>query len=47
MILYSLAGGVLWHLLVRPEEERDLAQRFGAAYAEYSTRVRCWIPRLR
>src|SRR5699024_2326152 len=47
VIAYSLAGGVLWHLLVRPEEERDVAGRFGAAYARYSARVRCWVPRRR
>src|SRR5699024_12773340 len=32
VIAYALAGAVLWHLLVRPEEERDLASRFGADY---------------
>lgn len=47
VIVYSLAGGVLWHLLVRPEEGRDLAARFGADYARYSARVRCWVPRVR
>lgn len=47
VIVYALAGGVLWHLLVRPSEEQDLAARFGAEYARYSGRVRCWVPRLR
>lgn len=45
VILYSLAGGVLWHLLVRPEEEQDLAERFGEGYSRYRAQVRCWVPR--
>lgn len=40
-----VAGGVLWHVMVRPIEERDLAARFGAPYAAYREAVRCWIPR--
>lgn len=47
VIAYALAGAVLWHLLVRPEEEGDLAARFGADYARYRAQVRCWVPRLR
>lgn len=46
VVLYALAGGVLWHVLVRPEEEGDLAERFGADYARYRAEVRCWVPAL-
>jgi protein-S-isoprenylcysteine O-methyltransferase Ste14 len=45
IILYALSGAVLWHILVRPEEEKDLAQRFGNSYLEYQQKVKCWIPR--
>lgn len=44
-ILYAIAGGVLWDLLVRPIEERDLHARFGEPYARYRDAVRCWWPR--
>ena len=47
VIVYALAGSVLWHLLVRPAEERDLAERFGADYAAYRAAIRCWIPSAR
>lgn len=46
VLLYAVAGGVLWHVLVRPAEERDLAERFGQEYARYRAHVRCWLPRL-
>lgn len=46
VIAYALAGGMLWHLFVRPEEEGDLAERFDAEYLRYSQQVRCWVPRL-
>ena len=45
VILYAVAGGVLWHLLVRPMEERDLLQRFGDEYEAYRDRVGLWMPR--
>jgi protein-S-isoprenylcysteine O-methyltransferase Ste14 len=46
-LAYAVAGGVIWHLVARPMEERDLAQRFGDSYEHYRGEVRCWIPRLR
>lgn len=45
VLVYVLAGGLLWQLLVRPVEERDLLERFGAGYTAYRASVRCWIPR--
>lgn len=42
---YSLTGAVLWHFFVRPVEERDLVQRFGAEYRQYRQQVRLWLPR--
>lgn len=44
---YALAGALLWHVAVRPVEERDLLARFGDDYAAYRAQVRCWWPRLR
>ncbi|MGL6075492.1 MAG: methyltransferase family protein [Fimbriiglobus sp.] len=45
VILYALAGGPVWHVLVRPWEELDLEQRFGESYRCYRASVRCWLPR--
>ena len=44
IILYSIVGAFLWHILVRPIEERDLEKRFGKPYLEYKNRVKCWVP---
>ncbi|MFY9343113.1 MAG: isoprenylcysteine carboxylmethyltransferase family protein [Planctomycetota bacterium] len=46
VVLYALAGAVLWHLVARPPEERDLARRFGPPFAAYRDRVGLWLPRL-
>jgi protein-S-isoprenylcysteine O-methyltransferase Ste14 len=43
---YVIAGAVFWNVAVRPVEEADLAERFGAEYETYRAAVRCWIPRL-
>lgn len=47
IVVYAALGAVLWHTVVRPAEERDLAARFGAAYLAYRARVRCWVPTVR
>lgn len=45
VIVYALCGSLVWNHLVRPWEEKDLLERFGAPYAAYRDRVSCWIPR--
>ena len=45
VIAYALAGAPFWNWLVRPWEERDLEQRFGAEFRAYRAAVRCWLPR--
>lgn len=47
ILVYSLLGATIWHLVVRPIEERDMVKRFGASYLDYRERVKCWIPRFR
>ena len=44
---YAASGAVVWHVLVRPAEERDLASRFGAPYDAYRRSVPLWWPRRR
>ena len=46
IIIYSISGAILWHVMVRPMEEKDLEYRFGKSYLAYKKRVRCWIPNL-
>jgi protein-S-isoprenylcysteine O-methyltransferase Ste14 len=45
VIAYAMLGGPVWHLLVRPWEEADLEQSFGASYRRYCAEGRCWLPR--
>ena len=45
--IYSVLGALVWHLVVRPSEERDMAQRFGEPYEVYRRQVSCWMPTFR
>ena len=47
VLLYALMGGLIWQLIFRQLEERDLHEKFGADYQKYQNGVRCWIPRRR
>ncbi len=42
--LYALMGSAIWQLVFRPLEEDDMTERFGAAYEQYRTNVKCWLP---
>jgi protein-S-isoprenylcysteine O-methyltransferase Ste14 len=44
VVVYALAGSLLWNYAVRPHEEADLEARFGEPYRVYRDTVRCWIP---
>ena len=45
VLAYVIAGGVFWHVVVRPVEEQDLVQAFGEPYLRYRVRVPLWWPR--
>lgn len=47
VLVYVVAGGILWNLAIRPSEEADLDARFGEPFRHYCREVKCWIPRLR
>ena len=47
ILIYSLLGALVWHLVVRPIEEQDMARRFGDSYLKYRQRVSCWLPTFR
>ncbi len=44
IFIYTIFGGLIWHLVVRPIEEENMSIRFGEAYLSYKEKVRCWIP---
>lgn len=46
ILAYAIVGAVVWHVVVRPIEERDMTIRFGEPYLEYRNRIKCWIPTL-
>lgn len=43
---YVIIGAVLWQVVVRPIEEKDMEKRFGKEYNDYRTRVSCWMPKI-
>ncbi|GAB3620414.1 isoprenylcysteine carboxylmethyltransferase family protein [Glutamicibacter endophyticus] len=45
-VIYALAGAAVWNWAIRPVEENDLHERFGASFHSYQEHVACWIPRL-
>ena len=44
-VILAIGGGVVWHVGIRPSEERYLAATFGEPYERYRAAVRCWVPR--
>jgi len=44
VIAYAVAGSLVWNYIVRPLEEADLKERYGAEFERYREAVRCWIP---
>lgn len=46
VLVYVVAGGLIWNALARPPEEHHLTLEFGEEYERYTRNVRCWIPRL-
>ena len=46
VVVYAIAGSLVWNYAIRPHEEADLEHRFGDEFRRYRDAVRCWIPRL-
>jgi protein-S-isoprenylcysteine O-methyltransferase Ste14 len=47
VVLYALAGSLVWNWVIRPLEEQDLEHRFGDEFRTYRRRVACWVTRVR
>jgi protein-S-isoprenylcysteine O-methyltransferase Ste14 len=47
ILLLVMGAGVLWHLIRRKDEEKDLQRVFGRNYELYRRSVRCWMPQRR
>lgn len=45
VIVYAVAGSLVWNYAIRPHEEADLERRFGTDFRRYRDAVRCWVPR--
>lgn len=46
LLIYTLLGGLLWHFVVRPVEEKNMLKRFGEEYQRYRGQVKLWVPKL-
>jgi protein-S-isoprenylcysteine O-methyltransferase Ste14 len=46
VVVYAVAGSLVWNYVIRPHEEADLEQRFGREFRAYRSSVRCWVPQL-
>jgi len=44
VLIYSLLGAFARHYVVRPVEERELTERFGAEYLSYRATTSLWFP---
>ncbi|MDI2023423.1 hypothetical protein PJL18_03971 [Paenarthrobacter nicotinovorans] len=45
VVAYAMIGSLVWNYVVRPLEEADLENRFGAEFRRYRSSVSCWLPR--
>ncbi|MGH9173976.1 MAG: methyltransferase family protein [Vicinamibacterales bacterium] len=46
VLVYFATSLIVWYFLIRPDEEHDLAQRFGESWRAYTRQVRAFRPRL-
>lgn len=46
VVVYAIAGSLVWNFAIRPHEEADLEHRFGDEFRRYRDAVRCWLPRV-
>ena len=46
VVVYAIAGSLVWNYAIRPHEEADLEHRFGDEFRRYRDAVWCWIPRV-
>lgn len=44
VVVVALAGAVGWDALIRPQEEQDMADRFGPDFDRYRAATHCWLP---
>ncbi|QED37364.1 isoprenylcysteine carboxylmethyltransferase family protein [Antarcticibacterium arcticum] len=47
LLIYTILGGLLWHIVVRPIEEKNMFKRFGKDYQLYRDNVKLWLPKIR